>query len=91
QVVNTSGNIETQNGDITIKTNRFFNHYEVFDVKTESSSPTNSGDLNKQLPSNAHFGEDSKGPYIEVKMHIDLIPDEVVVSNGQQENLTIHT
>lgn len=91
QVVNTSGNIETQNGDITIKTNRFFNHYEVFDVKTESSSPTNSGDLNKQLPSNAHFGEDSKGPYIEVKMHIDLIPDEVVLSNGPEENVTIHT
>lgn len=91
QVVNTSGNIETQNGDITIKTNRFFNHYEVFDVKTESSSPTNSGDLNKQLPSNAHFGEDSKGPYIEVKMHIDLIPAEVVLSNGPEENVTIHT
>lgn len=91
QVVNTSGNIETQNGDITIKTNRLFNHYEVFDVKTESSSPTNSGDLNKQLPSNAHFGEDSKGPYIEVKMHIDLIPDEVVLSNGPEENVTIHT
>ncbi|QBX84125.1 ShlA/HecA/FhaA protein [Enterobacter roggenkampii] len=91
QVVNTSGNIETQGGDITIKTNRFFNHYEVFDVKTESSSPNNSGDLNKQLPSNAHFGEDSKGPYIEVKMHIDLIPDEVVLSNGPEENVTIHT
>ncbi|WFC82712.1 contact-dependent inhibition toxin CdiA [Enterobacter quasiroggenkampii] len=91
QVVNTSGNIETQNGDITIKTNRLFNHYEAFDVKTESSSPTNSGDLNKQLPSNAHFGEDSKGPYIEVKMHIDLIPDEVVLSNGPEENVTIHT
>ncbi len=91
EVVNTSGNIETQSGDIKIKTNRLLNHYEVFDVKKETTSSTNSGDLNKQLPSNARFGVDSKGSYIEVKMHIDLIPDEVVLSNGPEENITIYT
>ncbi|NHV11397.1 filamentous hemagglutinin N-terminal domain-containing protein [Cronobacter turicensis] len=91
EVVNTSGNIETQNGDINIKTSRLLNAYEFFEVEKETSGSSGSVDLNKQLPSNAIFGADSTGPFIQVQMHIDLIPDEIVINNDQAEAITIHT
>ena len=96
EVVNTSGTIETQNGDITVKTNNLFNGYKSLNVKKQSVSSDSASD--KPMGS-VSTGTDSKGAYMLVTMGVGfstnydykVIKPEYRIREGDSESVTVNT
>ncbi|AJZ89771.1 hypothetical protein VW41_12365 [Klebsiella michiganensis] len=86
EVVNTSGSIETQNGDISIRTGHLFNGYINFVVNKTSTNSENNRDV---FPSGASYGTDNKGPYVKFGVFFDILQDEIYPGGNFTESLTV--
>ncbi|WP_213716197.1 hemagglutinin repeat-containing protein [Cedecea lapagei] len=86
EVVNTSGSIETQNGDISIRTGNLFNGYINFVVNKTSTNSENNRDV---FPMGASYGTDNKGPYVKFGVFFDILQDEIYPGGNFTESLTV--
>ncbi|WP_426426717.1 hemagglutinin repeat-containing protein [Siccibacter turicensis] len=102
EIVNTSGNIETEKGDITIRTNKLFNGYTSFIVeKTSIPAVTNDGNFSDSLLREGFsLSTDKAGPLLTyVKFIGDVVSytgswtneDEYVFQLGPTEKVDIIT
>ncbi|QKJ86254.1 filamentous hemagglutinin N-terminal domain-containing protein [Paramixta manurensis] len=91
EVINTSGNIETTNGDITIKTGHLLNRRDGLTVTRVVTSGSSSGTLTP-LPPNQwwELRTDNDGPYLLVWKLIGVPPaQEYRIQTGDKEVVTI--
>jgi len=93
EVVNTSGNIETVNGDITALTSYFYNGYEDIQVQRTLVS-VEDGNVITPLPYNGDYWlrTDDRGEYLMVNMFYELEPvPEYRLRESDSETVTVST
>ncbi|WP_234300319.1 hemagglutinin repeat-containing protein [Rahnella aceris] len=93
EVVNTSGNIETVNGDITASTSYFYNGYEDIQVQRTLVS-VEDGNVITPLPYNGDYWlrTDDRGEYLMVNMFYELEPvPEYRLRESDSETVTVST
>ncbi|RBQ33457.1 filamentous hemagglutinin, partial [Rahnella aquatilis] len=93
EVVNTSGNIETVNGDITASTSYFYNGYEDIQVQRTLVS-VEDGNVITPQPYNGDYWlrTDDRGEYLMVNMFYELEPvPEYRLRESDSETVTVTT